>query len=90
MSQALFLTYEDNISYIEVKPIFDMNNMTRDFKVKQKIIFNNKQRYIQLVKIPAFFEKSFTPLRYLMQDVMNSRPRKIKHKVILIDEFLKQ
>lgn len=52
----------------EVKPSFDQNNMSREFKIKQKIVYNKYNIYVNLVKVPDIFEKTFVPERYFYTD----------------------
>lgn len=46
---------------IEVKPTFDYKNMTRLFTNNQKFLYHNTGLYVNLVKIPDLFEKTFYP-----------------------------
>lgn len=62
-------------SYIEVKPSFDQNNMTRAFMINQKWLFYKLQIYCQLVKPFAngsdqgLFWETFTPDKVIMDFV---------------------
>jgi len=51
----------DAYSYIEVKPIFDQQNMEREFKIKQKWIYQKYKIFINLVVPQKFFPHNFTP-----------------------------
>jgi hypothetical protein len=65
-------------SYIEVKPMFDQNNMTRLFTSRtQPWVWDKYNKYVQLVKVPRIFKKTFTPERYLKTD-KTGKPRSIK------------
>jgi len=48
-------------SYIEVKPVFDQNNMEREFKIKQKWVYQKYNTFINLVVPQKFFPHNFTP-----------------------------
>lgn len=48
-------------SHVEVKPIFDQNNMEREFKIKQKWVYQKHQTFINLVVPQKFFPHNFTP-----------------------------
>lgn len=86
-TKAIYVS-QNGKTYIEIKPDFDMNNMTRDFRVKQKVIYHALGRYVQLVIVPKIFKSTFTPLRYLMQDKKSNRRRSIKFKINLFSEWV--
>lgn len=73
---------------IEVKPIFDQNNMTRLFHINQKQMWDKYRIFVNLVKIPKFFESTFTPKEYMK--TATGKDRKIKFKVKTIEEYLKE
>lgn len=76
------------ISFIEVKPSFDQNNMTRLAVLNQKWVFEKFGLFINIVIPEKLFAKTFTPKRYLTCD-KSSVKRKIKYKnIISLDEFL--
>lgn len=98
ISNACFLaqTYEyvfgekrsQMISYVEAKPSFDQNNMTRLFRINQKWIYQQYGVYVNLIiPVPnisktgqvspksALFYKTFTPKRFYYQDVDQSKLR---------------
>lgn len=79
----------DMTSILEVKGTWDQNNMTRLFKQNQAYIWDKHGLFIQLVKLPDLFAKTFTPKRYLLTN-KTMKPRIIKHEVKLLDEFLLQ
>lgn len=74
-------------SEIEVKPIFDQNNMTRLAKINIKWLYESHSIYTNVVKVPNIFEKTFTPERYLLTD-KSMKPRKINFQVKTIDEYV--
>jgi len=75
-----------HISYIEIKPSFDKNNMTRLVKTKIAWTMDIHNVFVNLIKIPDWFKYSFTPKRYLITD-NTKKPRKIKYQVTTLDEF---
>ena len=76
-------------SYIEVKPIFDQNNMTRLAKNNIKHVYSKFGSFINLVIPEKLFNKSFTPKRFLYCNVNTSKKRKLKHKnVISLKTFI--
>ena len=69
------------LSLIETKGSFDQNNMTRLFKQNQAWIYDRYGIYVNLVKIPDFFKKTFTPDRYIYTD-KTQKLRAIKYNPI--------
>jgi hypothetical protein len=49
------------VSYIEVKPHFDQNNMEREFKINQKWVYQLHNTFVNLVVPNKFFPYNFTP-----------------------------
>lgn len=52
---------DESTSYIEVKPNFDFNNMTRAFKINQKWVYDKYEVLVNLIKPEILFQKTFTP-----------------------------
>lgn len=73
-------------SYIEIKPGFDYKNMTREVMINIKWVYDKHGIYINLVKPPVFFKDSFTPMKLLF--TKTGKPKKLKHKILTIQEFL--
>lgn len=76
------------IVHIEIKPIFNMQNMTRVFAMNQKFLFDKYGIYANLVKVPEIFKTTFLPKKYMLTPT--GKNKKINFKYILIDEYLKQ
>lgn len=74
-------------SFIEIKPIFDQNNMTRAFIINQKWIYEKYKKYINLIECSWLFAKTFTPKKYLFTDI-SGNPRKIKFKIRTLEEYI--
>lgn len=74
-------------SLIEVKADFDMGNMTRLFKNNQKFVYDKHKLFINLIKVPSFFEKTFTPAKFLLT-TKTGKSRKINYMTTGIDEYL--
>jgi hypothetical protein len=70
------------VTYIEVKPLFDQNNMERLFKLNQKWMWQNYSIFINLVKVKDLFEKTFTPKEYLTTPSGKKRVLKWKPKTL--------
>ena len=69
------------VSYVEVKPSFDQNNMTRLAKINQKWVYDKYGIYVNIVIPEKHFDKTFTPERFLKTNI-SLKPRKIKYKNI--------
>jgi len=77
---------EDWISYLEVKPEWDFNNMTRLFILNQKWVYEKYRIYIQLFKPLEFFKSFFIPERYKYTDV-KLEDRKINFFHLTFDQW---
>ena len=90
LRQAPFIVNLDtNIPYsiIEIKPVYDKNNMIRLFRINQKWMFFQNRVYVQEVSIIKIFEKSFTPARYLLTK-KTKKKRILKYKSRSLQEYL--
>lgn len=59
---ALFFGEYPEEILVELKPVFDQNNMTRDFKAKQKFIWSKEKLFINLIEdVSTLFKKTFMP-----------------------------
>ena len=77
-----------SFSYIEVKPSYDMNNMTRLAKINQKWVWEKHGIFVNIVIPEKHFNKTFTPERFRTTN-KSGKPRKIKYKnLINAQEFL--
>jgi len=85
---VFFNTNTHNIyqSLIEVKPKYDQNNMTREFKVKQKFIMDKLNIFVNLFIPEVIFAKTFTPKRYLLCDFTSGK-RTIKFETRTMEEY---
>lgn len=77
---------ERRVSTIEVKPVFDFNNMTRAFKINQKWMWDKFHIFINLAQPQDLFEKTFTPKEYLLTPT--GKNREIKWKVRSLNQYL--
>ena len=75
-------------SYIEVKPSFDRNNMTRLFTINQKWMYDKYGIYVQKVIPQKLFEQTFTPKKYLLTD-MGKQKRKLIFAPRTLKEYIK-
>lgn len=79
---------QDLESIIEIKGIWDMNNMTRLATNNIKSLYDKHGIFCQIIKIPTLFKNTFTPLRYFYTDGVNSnKRRKIKFKTKTLNEW---
>ena len=70
---------QDEVSIVETKGTFDQNNMTRLANNNIKFVFERHNVFINMIKIPGIFNKSFTPERYFLTD-KTLTPRKLNYK----------
>jgi hypothetical protein len=73
---------------VEVKPMWDQNNMERLFKVNQKWMWEKHSVFVNLVKPQKLFQDTFTPSEY--RTTPSGRPRLIKWDIKTISQFLNQ
>lgn len=83
----LLISDSTNTCYVEVKPSYDQNNMTRLFTINQKWIYQKYDIYINKVIPEKLFEQTFTPTRFLFTN-KSKQKRKIKFKVRTLQEYL--
>lgn len=75
-------------TYVEVKPSFDQNNMTRLARVNAKWVWDKYNEYVNLIIPEKHFQKTFTPERYLLTTKSKTK-RKLKYEPITLNEYLK-
>jgi hypothetical protein len=80
------LFHKNNVSYVEVKPVYDQNNMTRLFKINQKWMFVKHNILVNLLVPEKLFELTFTPKEYLK--TKTGKKRKIKWKIKTFEEWI--
>ena len=73
-------------TWIEVKPGFDQNNMTRLFKINQKWMWQRYGLFVNLVQPHKLFEETFTPKAYLTTPT--GKQRVIHWKVRSLEEYV--
>lgn len=81
-------TYENGypVVYIEVKPQFDQNNMSRLFKVSQKWMYEKYKLFVNLIIPTKLFESTFTPKEYFFTPT--GKQKKINFKTRTLEEYL--
>lgn len=83
-----FICNNNLLSVDEIKGGFDSNNMTRLAINNIKLVWYRHEIYINMIKVPNIFNKTFTPIRYLLTD-KSMKPRKIKYKnIVTLNEFI--
>lgn len=85
------LIYRDsnNISYIEIKPSFNYQNMNRHVKVKIAWVYDKYGKYIQIISPFKLFRDTFFPNRYMTTDSKkNARKIKINGKYEEVSDIL--
>lgn len=92
-SKLIRVLKRDTGTYIEVKPTFDQNNMTRLFKLNQLWTYQKYSKYINLVTIgpkkSCWFAKTFVPTRFLWTDT-GKQKRKINYNTKTLKEFINE
>lgn len=83
-----FIADKNLVSYVEIKPAFDKNNMTRLFRQVQKFLYHTKSLYVNLIIPQKLFEKTFTPGEFLK--TKTGKDRKIKWELKDLNNFLKK
>lgn len=63
--KALFYTNKFPEAIIEVKPDWDMQNMTRLYKLNQKFIWDKYDTFVNLVHVEDLFKATFVPAESL-------------------------
>jgi hypothetical protein len=80
----------DSVSYVEIKPAHDFQNMTRLVKLNQKWVWDKHKEFVNIITPQKLFNETFTPSRYFFTD-KSTQHRKINYKNILtIDEFIRK
>ncbi len=77
---------EAPISYIEVKPEFDQNNMTRAFRINQKWMYEKHELFVNLVLPSKLCEDTFTPAAWFVTRA--GKKRAIHWPVKTVEEYL--
>jgi hypothetical protein len=60
-----YMTISTSECIVEVKPVWDQNNMERLFKLNQKWMWDRHRVFVNLVKPQELFARTFTPKEYL-------------------------
>lgn len=85
---AFYVLPDSNISYVEVKPSYDQNNMTRAAKIKIAWVMDKLKVYIELIKPESLFKKTFYPTSYLLNDSRSDwRKKKLKGSLVPIKDI---
>lgn len=75
--------------FCEIKPDYDWNNKTMAFKYLQKWLYDQKGVFVNLVRIPSFFKRSFYPEKF--NYTLRNKKRKINtNGFIFVDDYLKK
>lgn len=82
-----FINMGDNQVHIEVKGSYNHYNMIREFRIKQKWLYQKYKILVQLAQIPLLFKKTFVPQRYLLTDKTKVK-RKINFKNQSLNDYV--
>lgn len=77
----------NHFTTVEVKPIFDQNNMERLCKNNQKFLYDRHNIYVNIIKPTQLFEKTFTPKEYMLT-TKTKQKRKINFVTRTLEEYL--
>lgn len=61
------------VSVIEIKPMWDQNNMERLFRLNQKWMWQKHGIYVNLIKPQKLFQETFTPKEYMLTPTGSQR-----------------
>lgn len=85
--QLIYRQLSDSpVTYIEVKPSYDQNNMTRLFKINQKWMYEKWGIYINLVQPEQLCHETFTPKGWLT--TRTGKTRTIHWTIRTVEEYL--
>lgn len=76
------------MSYVETKPVFDQNGMTRLFINNQKFMWKIHKIFVSMVEPENVFKSSFTPT--MVKIPVSRSTKQLKWKRITLDEYIKQ
>lgn len=88
-SVTICIAHQENgkyVSYVEIKPIFDHKNMTMMAKRNIIMTWLVHKKFVNLIKIPKWFQYSFTPTRFLFTN-RNKKVRKLSYDSRTIEEY---
>lgn len=88
-TKTLIGDYEEKelVTYLEIKPAYDQNNMTRLFKLNQKWMYDKHGIYVNLLEPYSLFTKTFTPEAAKLTPT--GKPRKVNWEPVrTIQEYL--
>jgi hypothetical protein len=78
-------------SYIEIKPSFDMNNMTRLFVINSKWMYQEHRIYVQKIipigKKNCLFANTFVPQK-AMFTLKTNKPKKYKFETKSLEQYV--
>ena len=71
---------------IETKADYDMNNMNRLASINIKMAYHIDGTFVNMVKMPSWFKKTFCPMAWLF--TKTNKPRKVKFTKRTLEEYL--
>jgi hypothetical protein len=72
------------VSVVEIKPLFDQNNMTRLFVNNQKFMWDKHKIFVNMIHVTELFAETFTPSAYMftktgkLRKITKWKPRTLK------------
>lgn len=76
----------ENECVVEIKPLYDKNNMTRLARTNIKWVWDKHRVYVNLIKVPRIFKDTFTPKRYLLTPT--GKTKRITFTTRTLQEFV--
>jgi len=73
-------------SHVDIKPAHDLYNMTREFIINQKWVYQVHGVYVQKIVPAKLFKSTFTPERYYFTD-KSLKPRKLAFQPVCLKAF---
>lgn len=74
------------ISIVDTKGSFQRHGGLTEFRINQKWIYDKYKLFVNMVKVPEIFEKTFIPKSYLK--TKTGKDRKINFKFKLLEEYV--
>lgn len=80
-------SFSSNICLVEIKGGFSLHGQLRNNSIDRKLMLDNKQLFVNLVKIPDLFKLMFVPEKYLLTDT-GKQNRIIHFKTKTLTEYI--
>jgi len=85
-----FFLCHGNISYIEMKPVYDFANMTRLATLNVKWLWDKHKIFCQIVTDESLFKNTFVPAEALLYKKLKTKQKTFKFPVRSLEDYKKQ